>query len=68
MFVIRFFWKINEMEKQQKESVGSRDVNLLKVANMRYIVNDRTDIENSSRKSLVTDRKEATISGNRIFI
>lgn len=68
MFVIRFFWKINEMEKQQKESVGSRDVNLLKVANMRYIVNDRTDIENGSRKSLVTDRKEATISGNRIFI
>lgn len=68
MFVIRFFWKINEMEKQQKESVGSRDVNLLKVANIRYIVNDRTDIENSSRKSLVTDRKEATISGNRIFI
>lgn len=56
------------MEKQQKESVGSRDVNLLKVANMRYIVNDRTDIENSSRKSLITDRKEATISGNRIFI
>lgn len=68
MFVIRFFWKINEMEKQQKESVGSRDVNLLKVANIRYIVNDRTDIENSSRKSLITDRKEATISGNRIFI
>lgn len=68
MFVIRFFWKINEMEKQQKESVGSRDVNFLKVANIRYIVNDRTDIENSSRKSLVTDRKEATISGNRIFI
>lgn len=68
MFVIRFFWKINEMEKQQKESVGSRDVNLLKVANMRYIVNDRTDIENGSRKSLVTGRKEATISGNRIFI
>lgn len=68
MFVIRFFWKINEMEKQQKESVGSRDVNLLKVANIRYIVNDRTDIENGSRKSLVTDRKEATISGNRIFI
>lgn len=68
MFVIRFFWKINEMEKQQKESVGSRDVNFLKVANIRYIVNDRTDIENGSRKSLVTDRKEATISGNRIFI
>lgn len=68
MFVIRFFWKINEMEKQQKESVGSRDVNFLKVANIRYIVNDRTDIENSSRKSLVIDRKEATISGNRIFI
>lgn len=33
-----------------------------------YTVNDRTETENSSCKSLVTGRKEAAISGNRIFI